>query len=653
MPVLNIKPYEPTYIGKPVEAISNMLKTLDSNNERITDSYRSVNTTLSQLPVNDVDRGLISKYKSELDTRLDEALSSDDYNNISTVLKGSYDNIVTSPEINAAVSRNKQYQDYRNNIANMYYSGKGDISKAQYDYYYNRPFDQTVPDENGVFNQTLNMPTPARAVDFGQFATKVLSTIMEDGGSNIVNDYMTNEEVASFMGQDLGNADPKAKSSFKKASNYVTSRGVSRDKRRKVLKDAIATDQDLNAYIDDLVKIDNEQGGTQTKESMLNAMMEPYVNGAGYITTEQERDNDYRFLYQQRLLNERAQSRRTYRNEQGEEVPIPTSEARDVIGAINIDPAVNKITDKLDTSFNWNTLSTDYNNLRLDVNTPNYDSEVFVNDMADSKYGRSFNELNKQERKALIEELESGTAYPAKSHFVVSSPYPSEDIVKAKTLELFGGTNINFKEGSNINGTGSQRPFYNLETGEFIEAGKVNEYMAKKYQGKKADVRVTGDMANDNPIVQQTGNFQFSGGIVAKVAGDTYIVGGSYFDNEGQVNEQIRDVFKTVEEGKYATRKINDLRPEQKVAGKPISYEMQISKTKRNSDGKDIIILRTNAKGDRNSKNEILRPQRFEAATSDSLAAQFRMWVDEIDALHATTGTQQEVNYKDKLRNTK
>ncbi len=628
-----------------------MLKTLDSNNERITDSYRSVNTTLSQLPVNDVDRGLISKYKSELDTRLDEALSSDNYNNISTVLKGSYDNIVTSPEINAAVSRNKQYQDYRNNIANMYYSGKGDISKAQYDYYYNRPFDQTVPDENGVFNQTLNMPTPARAVDFGQFATKVLSTIMEDGGSNIVNDYMTNEEVASLLDQPLGDIDPKGKSSFKKSSNYVTSRGVSRDKRRKVLKDAIATDQDLNAYIDDLVKIDNEQGGTQTKESMLTSMMEPYVNGAGYITTEQERNNDMAFLYQQRMLNQRAKDNRTFKNENGEDEPLFVGEERDILSSINVDSGAATLADQLDTTFNWNTLSSNYSNLRFDKLTPSYTAERFIENLAQSKYGRSFNDLSPNERRELVSEVQNKQNYEDQNIPIINRTYTDKGS-KAKTIELFGGNTINFKDGSNVNGTASHRALYNVQTGESIEAGKVNEYLASKYGDKKLDVRVIGELEGDNPVVEATGNLQFMNGVTFKMGGDTYISAGSYYNNEGQVNEQIAQVFKKVESGRYATRSIQAPIPDQKVAGKPISYEMEITRV-FTPDGTPKMVLQTNSKGDDNASNGILKPQTFEASNSESLTMQYLEWMNAVKALHTTTGTQQEVNYKDKLRNTK
>lgn len=650
MPVLNIKPYEPTYIGKPVEAISNMLKTLDSNNERITDSYRTINSTLSQLPVGDNDRGLITKYKSDIDSKLDEALKSDDYGNIATVIKGGYDNIVNSPEINAAVVRNKQYEEYRKNIADLYYSGKGDISKEQYDYYINKELPQTLPDENGVFNQKLNIPTPARAVDFGQFAQKVLSTIMDDGSSGTVNNYLTNEEVSKLLNQPLGNLDPKGLSSFKKASNYVTSRGVSRDKRRKVLKDAIATNVDLNAYIDDLVKIDNEKGGTQTKADMLNAMMEPYVNGAGYITSQQELNDDSRFLYQQRMMNERATNNKTFKNENGEDEPLFVGEQRDLIGSINIDPGITQLTDQLETSYDWNNLTSNYSNLRFDKNLPNYKAERFIDNVAQAKYNRGFNELNIRERKALIEELNTKKEYTDQQTSIVNRPYTDKG-AKAKTVELFGDDIINFKDGSNVNGTASHRALYNVQTGEVIEAGKVNDYLKEIYKEKKPNVRVIGELEGDNPVVEATGNLQFMNGTTVKIGGDTYISAGSYYDNSGQINEQIADVFKKVENGKYATRSIQSPIPEQQVAGKPVSYEMEVSKVYTN-DGTPKMVLQTNSSGDETAANGILKPQRFEASDSESLTMQYLQWVNEVQALHSTVGTKDQMNYKTRLNNT-
>ena len=136
-----------------------------------------------------------------------------------------------------------------------------------------------------------------------------------------------------------------------------------------------------------------------------------------------------------------------------------------------------------------------------------------------------------------------------------------------------------------------------------------------------------------------------------KIGGDTYISAGSYYDNSGQINEQIADVFKKVENGKYATRSIQSPIPEQQVAGKPISYEMEVSKVYTN-DGTPKMVLQTNSSGDETAANGILKPQRFEASNSESLTMQYLQWVNEVQTLHSTVGTKDQMNYKTRLNNT-
>lgn len=642
MPLLDFQSYEPTYIGKPVEAISNMLKVMDSNNQRISDSYRSLNTTLSQLDINDADSPIIADRKNIIDQRLNKAIESDDYSNIASTVKSIHDNVVNDPQLIAAVSRNKQYNDYRNLIANRYY--KGDIDKDQYDYYYNRPFDPTLPDNNGVFNREYKLPNPAKALDIPSFAGKVLSTIMEDGGGREVNDYVTAGELASITGQDIGDIDPSSPSSFKKYSSYVTSRGVSRDKRRNILKSAFTTNPEARAYIDDITRIRQERGENITQSEIIDQIIDPYVKGSGYVTTEQERDNDMRFLYQQSMINKRAEDNRTYRNNKGEEESVYANDNADVIATLNIGQGVENISDDLETTFSLNTVSNNYNNFRFDPQLPNYSKEVFINNVAKSNYGKSFNELNQRERKDLILGLESKKGYDDNAKPVLVKPYKQEPS-ELESKRLFGGTSIKFKDGENATGIVNQRGLYDIQTGEEIAPNKVNEYLAEKYKNKDVKIRAIGDLSGDNPIVDKTGNFQYYNGTVVNINGDMYAVPGSYY-NPTKTYDKFKDYFKKVEDGTRGYSFIQDPFGEKSVDESKVSHEISIARVP--SKGGSKLVLQTNGKGKPDAKNPILRPQVFEASDSESLYMQYQLWVNDVESLYKS-----KVNNNSKVDYTK
>ena len=646
---LNIKSYEPTYIGKPVEAISSMLQKLDANNERITESYRTLNNTLAQLDINDLDAPIINKYKGEIESRLSQALESDDYGTIGNTIKSSYDNMVNSPELIAAVSRNKQYNDYRNAIAEMYY--KGAIDKSQYDYYYNTPFSRTMPDDNGVFNRTYNLQNPAKAIDVPAFASKTLSTIMQDGSSGEVNEYMTNAEVAKLTGQDLGNLDPNAKSSFKKYSKYVSSVGMSKDKRRKILKDAFMTDPEARAYIDDLARINAANGTPKTQAEIIDEFIEPYVQGSGYVTQEQERDNDMKFLYQQAMLNQRAADNRTYKSKTGEEKPLFDTDNIESVGTLRIGQGVEGIGDDLNTTFNFNLLTSEYDDFRLDPTTPTYSKEAFINEVARSKYNKSFNELNQSQRRSIIAELEEKNEYLDNELQVMVQPYTT-DASDIKTEELFGNKNIKFKEGESITGIVGQRGLYNIKTGESVPAGKVKDYLDETYKEKNVNIRVLGRLSGDNPIVEQTGNFQYYNGDVVNINGDLYAIPGSYYSPD-KYSRQFVDAFSKVQQGRSAYRYIDDPQGERQVNGQTVSHELNIARVKETDPQKPNynkykLILRTNGKGKLDAENQLLRPQVFEAYDPESLYMQYQQWVNSVQDLYNSKS--QNVGYKQYMR---
>lgn len=237
--------YTPTYVGAPLEQFAKTAEVLNQRYEENKDSMDQLDIAMSNIPVEDADTPIL---KARLDKTRDifkSTLDKGDFENAGNVVKTAFKEFATDGAVKAASDNYNIRQKTKAELRDAY--EKGTLSATQYADR-TRRFNQYdgigSPDELGFYNK-YDFDMGAKRVDLDEFAAKALHGYKADTTSK----SGTGVNYSSAEEQLIGIASSQT-------TNQVQISNGTRGKF--VLEDQLKNNPDAMAYIQDEVRIHNE-----------------------------------------------------------------------------------------------------------------------------------------------------------------------------------------------------------------------------------------------------------------------------------------------------------------------------------------------------------------------------------------------------------
>lgn len=173
--MLNFGVNAPTYIGRPVDKIGDMLGKLDAQNKDNFNKASALDIAMSNLDVNPLDEGVVQRQRDMFNQGINDLTSEGDYRIAPARISKLYSNFAKNKELKTALANQQSYNKYMDDVQGSY--DKGRLSNEQYQRDINTAFTPTVADEvSGNFIPTRYNMSPYQ-VDVNSIANKVVNAM--------------------------------------------------------------------------------------------------------------------------------------------------------------------------------------------------------------------------------------------------------------------------------------------------------------------------------------------------------------------------------------------------------------------------------------------------------------------------------------------
>jgi hypothetical protein len=565
--MLNFNSYKPTYVPQPIDQIGKMLETLDNNNQRISQGYDQLATTLSSLNVKPEDMGIVQNTQASLASGMDELIQSGNYDTIQGGLRRlTQKELLGNPLLKAAVTRSTEYDANRDMVAKMFQTGK--ITAKQYNHFYNQQYQPTVPDQNGVVDPNYKgFRMPTAPVDLDALMKGIAATVGVDGGNSKPEyEYFTKGELASLYGDEaVTNANEP--SDFVKYSSVNSYQTKSRDKIKRALLAGLTTNDEARAYINEMAMIDGRD-----ENELINELITPYLEASSTIARTDIDDSGIKFKQDLALADirgrqalERASlvNRASQKMESGEWIGMETIPVVMEGIAKQYDP--NKAGYNANTPGGFFSRVNSPKDLTFDAKDPdnNY-KDLIVNERAQTMYnGREFNQLNKTERNNVYNALnEEHSKAAEKALLGISQVYIAGSEEKGKMRKVLFGSDMNeldSSKGQIINGSIALSGMYSIADGRMISKNEVNDYIKDEF-GDKIPVDYIGEVSDNNSMLAVAlGDYGYKNAHIVNINGKPFAVPNNVSNiapTREDYNQRLEMLVSDIGEGKSRTFKV-------------------------------------------------------------------------------------------------
>ena len=173
---LNFNTYTPKYIGRPVQAIGQMMDRLDTNNKSIVDTSSALDIALSGFDIAPDDEYIRINRKNQMQDEIQSIIDAGDYGIADAKIAKISRDFNTDKDLQQAIVNKKAYDEYRTRLQER--KDKGEISDEVYRAGMINPY-QAVTKENGAY-VTPNYYDYANQVDMNPVLAKIVQSLQKD-----------------------------------------------------------------------------------------------------------------------------------------------------------------------------------------------------------------------------------------------------------------------------------------------------------------------------------------------------------------------------------------------------------------------------------------------------------------------------------------